>query len=155
MKKRLLIILLAAVLLSGVSLGALYFFAPGMLGLHAEKEAAAAPPEPEKPPQIVKPATINLDTFGLPVVIGGKISRQIHVSVTLVVKPESFTAVENMVPIVRNAIIQESYDFLPRQFENGGQMDLVKLKATLLQVVRRAVGGDSVQDLLIQAYFEQ
>ncbi len=151
--KRLLIILVAVLFLSGAILGGLYVFMPGVLGLGAPKPVEAAPP-PVVEAAPVKPTLLKMVTIDVPLVMDGALNRQIHFNVTLVVAPESLAAAQEAQPRLRNSIIQFAYDAFPRQYAEHGKMDLPRLKASLEQIVHRFLGADAVKDVLLQSYFE-
>lgn len=151
--KRLLIIVIAGMLLSGGLLAGLYVFMPGILGLGSKPEAAAPAPEPAPPPP-VKPTLVKMPTLDVPVVLDGAINRQVHFAVTLIVAPESLAAVEESLPRLRNAFIQMAYAAFPKQYAEQGKMDLSRLKASLNQVARRVLGEGAVKDVVLQSYIE-
>jgi flagellar basal body-associated protein FliL len=151
--KRLLIIGVAGVLLSGGLLAGLYVFMPGILGLGNKPEAAAPAPEPVAAPP-VKPTLVKMTTLDVPVVLGGEINRQVHFTVTLIVAPESLAAVQAALPRLRDAFIQMAYVAFPKQYAEQGKMDLPRLKASLIQVARRVLGEAALKDVVLQSYIE-
>jgi len=149
--KRILILLVIALILGGAVAGGLYVFMPEVLGI--KSEAPAAPPPPEKPVS-VKPTTVHMTTLDVPVMIDGKIDRQVHFSVVLVVEPDSLASAQAALPILRNGIIQFCYEAFPKQYAEHHRMDLPRLKVSLTQIARRVLGAAAVKDVLLQSYIE-
>jgi len=151
--KRILILLLVLLLLAVGAAGGAYVFMPGLLGLKPEPAAPTQPQEPPKPVS-VKPATVRMATIDVPVMIDGKIDRQVHFSVVLVATPETLAAVQAGLPRLRNGIIQFCYEAFPKQYAEHGRMDLPRLKASLAQIAERVLGPGAVKDVLLQSYIE-
>lgn len=147
--KRILIIVVVAILLACGTATALYLFMPDLLGLAPQPEAAPPPP----PPVSVKPHTVQVGTIDLSIFEDGVPRRQLHFAVTLVTTPEAQAKVAEDLPRFRNAVVQFGYGGLSERLAEAGTMDLPRLKATLLVLARQTL-GDGVQDLLIQSYFE-
>ncbi len=153
--KRILIVIVAALLLAAGIAGGLFVFMPGMLGLAAPEapEAPAPPPEPVAP-EPVKLTLVHMTALDVPVVLDGVVNRQVHFTVTLVVKPEFLAAVQEGLPRLRNAFIQLAYAAFPKQYATGEGMDLPRLKASLMQITHHILGTDAVIDVLLQSYIE-
>jgi len=150
--KRILIMLVLVLLLGGGAAAGAYFFMPGLLGLKKQEEPVAPPP-PEKPVS-VKPATVHMATLDVPVVIEGRIDRQVHFTVVLVVEPETLAKVQADLPRLRNAIIQFCYAAFPKQYVEHRRMNLPRLKTSLSQIAERVLGPGAVKDVLLQSYIE-
>ncbi len=148
--KRVIVIAAIVLLLVGGSLGGLYMFMPEVLGL-APKVAEAPPPPP--PPQPVKPTTVHLETVNLPVMIDGKLQRQVIFTCTIVVRPEIEAKATEELPRLRDAVINFGMSFFSEYFVDHPKMELPRLKATLLALAKRTL-GDGVEDVLIQSYIE-
>ena len=123
--KRILIVIVAALLLAAGIAGGLFVFMPGILGL-AAPEAPAPPPEPVAP-EPVKPTLVHMTTLDVPVVLDGVVNRQVHFTVTPVVKPESLAAVQEGLP---------------------------RFKVSLTQITHHILETDAVIDVLLQSYIE-
>lgn len=147
--------LIAIVLLGGGATGAYFFLnkpAEAAGGPMDEAARAAHEAKTAEAAAAMPAVYVPLDVLVLPVIDERGITQNISLVISLeVTDQEAASAVQNLIPRLKDAYIQDMYGVLSRKsiMENG-VLQIAPIKDRLNRVSVRVLGQDKVKDVLLQ-----
>lgn len=146
------LMMLAAALVIG---GVLIFATTYKFGMLEElvNQMESAPAEPEVV-EVIPPSYVEMDTLVVPVLKDGVIKNRVDVTVQLEVAQDDVSYVKQQMPIIRDTLLRDLHDFLPKHLNNRSTPDLFALKARLKKASAKVAGG-KISDVVIKGAFNR
>jgi flagellar FliL protein len=150
MKLVVILIVVAILLLGGA--GAAYFFSDALFGDGGETETAEKAPIQSNTDALF----VDLETINIAVIRNRRIQKHVILQVSLeIASEEARQPVTKALPRIKDAFINEMYDYYAIVPANRKGVNVEAIKKRLKRTVDTVMRDDSVKDVLIQGAIER
>lgn len=158
MKKLIVIGLVLLLLGGGGAVGAMAFgLLPDVFGLFGGGSGHQAEAKTETvrdrlgPP----PFLLTMKPIEIPVILNGQIRTRANFRFRLHADPDMVVRLQTEGHLLHSAMFKDLMVYLPRQMEQGGDIDLLAVKHRMRRIAQTMMGADVIKDVLIQSYYER
>ena len=148
---KLFVIIVVVVVLLGGGGGAAYFFRDALFGEEGADAAAKAPIQ-----EVPDALFVDLETLNIAVIHNRRIEKHVVLQVALeVIDDEARIRVAKSLPRIKDAFIQDVYDFYAYQQPGQRGVNVEVIKRRLKRTADEVMKDGSVKNVLIQGAIER